>query len=100
MAVNVSVAIHPGEHIAEELEERSMSAADLARAMGVDRGRVSRLVNGRTAVTGETAILLSRVFETSPEFAGSTRSSTGRGASRRTPPCASRATSGPPSGSG
>jgi addiction module HigA family antidote len=44
-----------------------MSAADLVRAMGVDRGRVSRLINGRTAV-GETAILLSRVFATSPEF--------------------------------
>lgn len=43
-----------------------MSAADLARAVEVDRGRVSRLVNGRTAVTGETAILLSRVFGTSP----------------------------------
>ena len=68
MAVKVSVAIHPGEHIAEELEERRMSAADLARAMGVDRGRVSRLINGRTAVTGETAILLSRVFGTSAEF--------------------------------
>lgn len=68
MAVKVSVAIHPGEHIAEELEERGMSAADLARAMGVDRGRVSRLVNGRTAVTGETAILLGRTFGTSPEF--------------------------------
>jgi antitoxin HigA-1 len=68
MAVKVSVAIHPGEHIAEELEERSMSAADLARDMGVDRGRVSRLVNGRTAITGETAILLSQVFGTSAEF--------------------------------
>ena len=45
-----------------------MSAAGLARAMGVDRGRVSRLVNGRTAITGETAIQLSRAFGTSPEF--------------------------------
>jgi antitoxin HigA-1 len=68
MAVKMSVAIHPGEHIADELEERSMSAADLARAMGVDRGRVSRLVNGRTAVTGETANLLGRAFGTSAEF--------------------------------
>lgn len=68
MTVKVSVAIHPGEHIADELEERSMSAADLARTMGVDRGRVSRLINGRTAVTGETAILLGRAFGTSAEF--------------------------------
>ena len=68
MTVKVSVAIHPGEHIAEELVERGMTGADLARAMGVDRGRVSRLINGRTAVTGETAILLSSVFGTSAEF--------------------------------
>jgi antitoxin HigA-1 len=68
MAAKVSVAIHPGEHMAEELEELSMSAADLARAMGVDRGRVSHLVNGRTAVTGGTAILLGRAFGTSAEF--------------------------------
>ena len=68
MAVKASVAIHPGEHVAEELEERGMSAADLARAMGVDRGRVSRLVRGRTAVAGETAIPLSQAFATSPEF--------------------------------
>jgi addiction module HigA family antidote len=68
MTVKVSTAIHPGEHIAEELEARGRTSADLARAMGLDRGRVSRLVNGRTAVTAETAILLSDVFGTSAEF--------------------------------
>lgn len=68
MTVKVSLAIHPGEHIAEELKERGMTAADLARAMGVDRGRVSRLVNGATSVTGETAILLGEAFGTSAEF--------------------------------
>lgn len=36
-----SLAIHLGEHIAEELEARGMTAAELARAMGVDAGRVS-----------------------------------------------------------
>jgi plasmid maintenance system antidote protein VapI len=35
-----------------------MTAADLARAMGVDAGRVSRLINGPTSVTGGTAIRL------------------------------------------
>lgn len=68
MTVKVSVAIHPGEHVADELEERGMTAADLARAMAVDRGRVSRLINGRTAVTGETAIRLGEVLGTSAEF--------------------------------
>jgi antitoxin HigA-1 len=68
MTAKVSLAIHPGEHIAEELEVRGMSAADLARAMGVDAGRVSRLVNGRTSVTGDTAIRLAEAFGTSAEF--------------------------------
>jgi antitoxin HigA-1 len=68
MTAKVSLAIHPGEHIAEELEVRGMSAADLARAMGVDAGRVSRLVNGRTSVTGDTAIRLGEAFGTSAEF--------------------------------
>jgi addiction module HigA family antidote len=64
----VSLAIHPGEHIADELEARDMTAADLARAMGVDAGRVSRLINGRTSVTADTAIRLAAAFGTSAEF--------------------------------
>ncbi len=68
MTIKVSLAIHPGEHIAEELDARGMTPADLARAMGVDRGRVSRLINTTTAVTGETAILLSEALGTSAEF--------------------------------
>lgn len=38
MITRVSLAIHPGEHIADELEARGMTAAELARAMGVDPG--------------------------------------------------------------
>jgi antitoxin HigA-1 len=64
----VSLAIHPGEHIADELEAREMSAADLARAMEVDAGRVSRLINARTSVTGDTALRLAEAFGTSAEF--------------------------------
>lgn len=68
MTTKVSLAIHPGEHIADELEARGMTAAELARTMGVDPGRVSRLVNGRTSVTGDTAIRLAEAFGTSAEF--------------------------------
>jgi hypothetical protein len=52
MTTKVSLAIHPGEHIADELAERGMTAAELAVAMGVDAGRVSRLVNAQVSVTG------------------------------------------------
>ena len=68
MATRVSLAIHPGEHIADELAARGMSAADLARAMGVDAGRVSRLVNAQVSVSGDTAIRLGEAFGTSAEF--------------------------------
>lgn len=68
MTTKVSLAIHPGEHIADELEARNMTAAELARSMGVDAGRVSRLVNGQTSVTGDTALRLAEAFGTSAEF--------------------------------
>ena len=68
MVTKVSLAVHPGEHIADELAARGMTAADLARAMGVDAGRVSRLVNTQVSVTGDTAIRLGEVFGTSAEF--------------------------------
>ena len=64
----VSLAIHPGEHIADELAAREMTAADLARAMDVDAGRVSRLINEHTSVTGDTALRLAEAFGTSAEF--------------------------------
>lgn len=68
MSSKVSLAIHPGEHVADELQARGMSAAELARDMGVDPGRVSRLVNGQTSVTGDTALRLADVLGTSAEF--------------------------------
>ncbi len=68
MTTKLSLAIHPGEHIADELAERGMTAAELAVAMGVDAGRVSRLVNGQVSVTGDTAIRLADAFGTSAEF--------------------------------
>ena len=68
MTTKVSLAIHPGEHIADELAERGMTASELAVAMGVDAGRVSRLVNAQVSVTADTAIRLADAFGTSAEF--------------------------------
>ena len=68
MTKKVSLAIHPGVHIAGELEARGMTAAELARAMGVDAGRVSWLINARTSVTGDTALRLADALGTSAEF--------------------------------
>ena|SRR5687768_5025573 len=62
------LAIHPGEHLADELKALSMSAAELARQLGVPTNRVTGIVNGQRAVTGDTALRLGHFFGTSPEF--------------------------------
>ena len=61
-------AIHPGEHLAEELKELSMSAADLARQFDVPTNRVTQILNGRRAITGDTALRLAHFFGTTAEF--------------------------------
>ena len=61
-------AIHPGEHLAEELKELKMSAAALARKIEVPTNRVTAILNGQRAVTADTALRLAHFFGTSPEF--------------------------------
>ena len=45
-----------------------MSQVELARRMGVPIQRINTLINGKRNMTAETAILLARVLNTSPEF--------------------------------
>ena len=61
-------AIHPGEHLAEQLEELGMSAAELARHLKVPTNRITQILKGQRAVTGDTALRLGHFFGTSPEF--------------------------------
>jgi addiction module HigA family antidote len=61
-------AIHPGEHLAEQLEELGMSAAELARNLKVPTNRITEILNGRRSITGDTALRLGHFFGTSPEF--------------------------------
>ena len=61
-------AIHPGEHLAEELTALGMSAAELARPLKVPTNRLTEILNGRRAITGDTALRLGHFFGTSPEF--------------------------------
>jgi addiction module HigA family antidote len=60
--------IHPGEHLAEELRELEMSAAELARRIEVPTNRITEILNRRRAITGDTALRLAHFFGTSPEF--------------------------------
>jgi antitoxin HigA-1 len=61
-------AIHPGEHLAEELKELGMSAAELARKMNVPTNRVTQILHGTRAITGDTALRLAHFFGTSAQF--------------------------------
>ena len=61
-------AIHPGEHLAEELKELGMSAAELARKLDMPTNRITGILNGQRAITGDTALRLAHFFGTSAEF--------------------------------
>ena len=61
-------AIHPGEHLIEELEALEMSAAELARKLSVPTNRVTQILGGKRAITGDTALRLAHFFGTSAQF--------------------------------
>jgi addiction module HigA family antidote len=59
----------PGEILLEEwLKPMKLTQLALAKKMGVDIQLVNGIVNGRRAVTAKTALLLSKVLKTTPEF--------------------------------
>jgi antitoxin HigA-1 len=60
--------IHPGEILSDELQELRMSAAQLARALGVPPNRISQIVAGKRALSADSALRLARYFGTSPDF--------------------------------
>lgn len=61
-------AIHPGEHLAEELEALGISAAELARNLAVPTNRVTQILNGTRSITGDTALRLAHFFGTTAQF--------------------------------
>jgi antitoxin HigA-1 len=61
-------AIHPGEHLAEELKELKMSAAEFARQINVPTNRVTQIMKGQRAISGDTALRLAHFFGMTAEF--------------------------------
>ncbi len=60
--------IHPGEILADELEELNISAAELARILHVPTNRITQIINGKRALTADTALRLGRWFGTGAEL--------------------------------
>jgi len=61
-------AIHPGEFLAETLEELGFSQAAFARVIGVSPMRISHVIKGARPVTAELALLFGRAFDQSPQY--------------------------------
>ena len=60
---------HPGDVLREDfLNPLGMSQYALAKAIDVPQMCVSEIVNGKRAITPDTALRLARYFGTSPEF--------------------------------
>jgi antitoxin HigA-1 len=61
-------AIHPGEILADELEELSVTPTELARQLKVPANRMTQIVQGKRSITGDTALRLAHWFGTSAQF--------------------------------
>ena len=62
------VPIHPGRILKRELATRGLSASKLALALRVPSGRITSILNGKRAITPETALRLGRYFGNSAQF--------------------------------
>jgi antitoxin HigA-1 len=62
------VPIHPGRILRRELQARELSANALARALRVSSGRIVDILNGKRAISAETALRLGRHFRNDPQF--------------------------------
>lgn len=61
-------AVHPGRLLKRELGARGLSANRLALALGVPSGRITDILNGRRAISADTAVRLGRFFGNRPHF--------------------------------
>jgi addiction module HigA family antidote len=60
--------IHPGEHLADELRELGITAAELSRQIDVPVNRITGIIHGQRGITADTALRLGHWFGTTPQF--------------------------------
>ena len=60
------IAIPPGEYLAEEIEARGVSQKELARRMGRPLNAINEIINGKKAITAETALQIEEVMPEIP----------------------------------
>ena len=62
------VPVHPGRILKRELATRELSANKLALALRVPSGRITSILNGKRAISPDTALRLARYFGNSAQF--------------------------------
>jgi addiction module HigA family antidote len=60
--------VHPGEVLSDELAVLTMTPTELARQVRVPHNRITQIIQGKRAITGDTALRLGHRFGTSPAF--------------------------------
>lgn len=68
MSQNKLRPIHPGEVLAEELDELEFSARAFARELHVPTNRITAILKGDRSITADTALRLAKFFGTTAEF--------------------------------
>ena len=64
----VKEVIHPGEFLADELEEIGITRTELARQIDVPPNRISQLIRGKRDLTADTALRLGQFFGAGSEL--------------------------------
>ena len=60
--------IHPGEHLAETIEELGITQYRLAKTIGVPQVRIHEIVRCRRSITADTALRIGRALGTTPDL--------------------------------
>lgn len=60
--------IHPGEILKKDfLDEMKITPYALSRDAGIDKGKLSRIINGKASISADTALRLGTYFGSSPD---------------------------------
>ena len=60
--------IHPGDYLAEILDDLNLNQSEFARTINISPMRISHVVNGKRPVTAELALLFGKAFNQSPQY--------------------------------
>ena len=66
--MNAAEPIHPGEHLAEMLQELGITQYRLAKTIGVPQIRIHDIVHCRRSITADTALRIGQALGMTPDY--------------------------------